>query len=79
MAKIYTEEEKPPKCLYCDDVASLNEYFPNGDHPHKYWNLCKICFNKEVNDEEDDDEFCWDVVVENPNNHSANNLHDIKR
>jgi hypothetical protein len=50
------EEEKPPKCDDCDNIASMNEYYLNGDYKVKYWTLCKECFKKDQEEEEEEEE-----------------------
>lgn len=44
-------DEEPPKCVDCDNIASINEYYPNGDYKEKYWTLCEECFKKEQDEE----------------------------
>ena len=41
------KEQEPPKCVDCDNIASINKYYPNGDYKEKYWTLCEECFNKD--------------------------------
>jgi hypothetical protein len=48
-------EEEPPKCKECDNLASINKYYPNGDYKEKYWNLCEECFKK---DQEEEERYC---------------------
>lgn len=50
------EEEEPPKCVDCDNIASINEYYPNGDYEEKYWTLCKECFKKDQEESEEEEE-----------------------
>jgi hypothetical protein len=45
------KEQEPPKCVDCDNIASINEYYPNGDHKEKYWTLCEECFKKDQEEE----------------------------
>ena len=45
------EEEERPKCIDCDNLASLNQYYPNGDHEEKYWTMCEECFKKDQEEE----------------------------
>jgi hypothetical protein len=44
---VQEKEQEPPKCVDCDNIASINEYYPNGDHKEKYWTLCEECFKKD--------------------------------
>jgi hypothetical protein len=52
------EEEEPPKCVDCDNIASINEYYPNGDYEEKYWTLCKECFKKDQEESESEEVKC---------------------
>ena len=60
------EEEEHPKCVDCDNLASINKYYPNDTYcvsSQKYWTLCEECFKKDQEDEEEEDEDDWEDIT----------------
>jgi hypothetical protein len=60
------EEDEHPKCVDCDNLASINKYYPNDTYcvsSQKYWTLCEECFKKDQDDEEEEEEDDWEDIT----------------